>query len=173
MDDLETFNATSLSEKEDFYSHLNIEDITDAEYAHAKRVCKDFELKNLGEYHDLYVQSDTLLFADVFEDFRNMCLKIYKLDPAKFLLTPGLARQAALKKTKVKLDLLTDVSMSLMVKKCIRGGICHSIYRYAKANNKSMKNYDKNKESSYIKYWNVNNLCGWAISKKLPVNNFE
>ena len=96
MDDLETFNATSLSEKEDFNSHLNIEDITDAEYAHAKRVCKDFELKNLGEYHGLYVQNDTLLFADVFENFRNMCLKIYKLDPAKFLLTPRLARQAAL-----------------------------------------------------------------------------
>ena len=149
MDDWEKFNETLL-EKEDFYSHLNMEDITDADYAHSKRVCKDFEIKNLGEYHDLYVQSNTLLLADVFENFRNMCLEIYELDPAKFLSAPGLAWQAALKKTKVKLDLLTDIDMLLMVEKGIRGGICHSIYRYAKANNKYMKNYDKNKKSSYL-----------------------
>ena len=75
-----------------------MEDITDVDHALAKRVCKDFEIKNIGEYHDLYVQSDTLLLADVFENFRNMCLEIYELDPAKFLLAPGLAWQAALKK---------------------------------------------------------------------------
>ena len=91
-----------------------MEDITDADYVHAKRVCKDFEIKNLGEYHDLHVQSDTLLLADVFENFRNMCINIYKLDPAKFLSTPGLAWQAALKKTKVKLDLLADIDMLLI-----------------------------------------------------------
>ena len=91
MDDLEKFNETSLPEKEDFYSHLNMKDITDADYAHTKRVCKDFEIKNLGEYHDLYVQSDTLLLADVFENFRNMRLETYELDPAKFLSAPGLA----------------------------------------------------------------------------------
>ena len=78
MDDWEKFKETSLPEKEDFYSHLNMEDITDADYTHAKRVCIDFEIKNIGEYHDLYVQSDTLLLADVFENFRNMCIKIYK-----------------------------------------------------------------------------------------------
>ena len=94
-----------------------MEDITDAEYAHGKRVCKDFEIKNLGEYHDLFVQSDTLLLADVFENFRSMCIEIYKLHPAKFLSAPGLAWQAALKKTKVKLDLLTDIDMLLMVEK--------------------------------------------------------
>ena len=98
IDDWEKFNKTSLPEKEDCYSHLNMKDITDADYAHAKRVCKDFEIKNLGKYHDLYVQSDTLLLANVFENFRNMCLEIYELDPAKFLLAPGLAWQAALKK---------------------------------------------------------------------------
>ena len=83
MEYCKKLNETSLPEKEDFYSHLNMEDITDADYAHAKRVCKDFEIKHLGEYHDLYVQSDTLLLADVFENFRNMCLDMYKLDPAK------------------------------------------------------------------------------------------
>ena len=98
-------NETSLSEKEDFYSHLNMDDITDADYAHTKRVCKNFEIKNLGEYYDLHVHSDTLLLVDVFEDFRNMCLKIYELDPAKYLSAPRLAWQAALKKTQVKLDL--------------------------------------------------------------------
>ena len=100
-----------------------MEDITDADYAHEKRVCKDFEIKNLGEYHDLYVQSNSLLLADVFEDFRNICLKIYELDPAKFLSVPGLAWQAAFKTIKIKFDLLTDIDMLLMVGKGIRGGI--------------------------------------------------
>ena len=85
MDDWEKINETSLPEKEDFYSNLNMEDITDADYTQARRFCKDFEIKNLGEYHDLYVQGDTLLLADVFETFRNLCLKIYELDPAKSL----------------------------------------------------------------------------------------
>ena len=114
-----------------------------------------------------------MLLTDIFKNFKKICLKIYHLDPVKFPSAPGLAWQAALKKTKVKLDLLTDIDMLLMVEKGIRGGICHSIYRYAKANNKYMKDYDKNKESSYLQYWDVNNLYGWAMSQKLPVNNFE
>ena len=89
MDDWEKFNETLLPEKEDFYSHLNMEDITDADYVHAKRVSKDFEIKDLGEHHDLYVQGLTLLLADVFENFKNMCLKIYELDPARFFSDPG------------------------------------------------------------------------------------
>ena len=111
------------------------------------------------------------MLADVFENFRNMCIKIYELDPTKLPSAPGLTWQAALKRTKVKLDLLTDTNMSLMVEKCIRGGICHFIYQYI--NNKYKKDYDKNKESSYLQYWDVNNLNGWAMSQKLPVNNFE
>ena len=99
MDDCQKFNEASLPEKEDFYSHLNMEDITKADYAHAKRVFKDFEIKNLREYHDLYVQSDTLLLADVIENLRNICLEIYELDPENFLSAAGLAWQAALKKT--------------------------------------------------------------------------
>ena len=121
----------------------------------------------------MYVQSDTLLLADVFENFRDMCLKIYELDPAKFLSAPGLAWQAAFKKTKVKLDLSTDIDMLLMVERGIRGRIYHFIYRYAKANNKYMKDYDKNKESPYIQYCGVTNLHGWAMSQKLHVNNFK
>ena len=105
-----------------------MEDITDTDYAQAKRVSQSFEIKLLGEYHELYVRSDTLLLVDIFENFIDMCLKIYELDPAKFLSAPGLAWQAALKKIKVKLVLLTDIDMLLMVEKGIRGRICHSIY---------------------------------------------
>ena len=102
-----------------------------------------------------------------------MCLKIYGLDPAKFLSTPGLAWQEALKKTKVKLGLSTDIVILLMVENGIGGGICHSIYRNAKANKRYMEDYGKNKKPSYLQYRNVNNLYGYAISPKLPVNNFE
>ena len=102
----EKFIETSLPETEDFYSHLKMEDITHADYANAKRVYKDSEIKKLGEYYDLYVESDTLLLSDVFENFRNMCLEIYELDPAKFLSAPVLVWQASLKKTKAILDLL-------------------------------------------------------------------
>ena len=99
MDSWERFNETSLPNKEDFYSNLNMEDITEVDHRHAKRVLKSFNNKNLGDYHDLHVQSDTLLLADIFENFRNMCIKVYELDPAHFLSGPGLAWQASLKKT--------------------------------------------------------------------------
>ena len=173
MDNWERFDETSLTDKESFYSSLNMENIDDIDYRHGNNVFKKFKLRNLGEYHDLYVQSDTLLLADVFENFRNMCIKVYEIDPAHFLSLPGLAWQACLKKTNVKLELLTDYDMLLMVEEGIRGGICHSILRYAKGNNKYMKNYDKHKESSYIQYLDGNNLYGRAMPQKLPVNGFK
>ena len=145
----------------------------DADYIHAKRVCKDFKIKHLDEYHNLFLKSNTLLLADIFENFRKMCLKIYHLDSVNFLPAPVLARQTALKKTEVKLELLTNIDIRLMVKKDILGGICHAIHRYANANNKYMKYYDKNKESSYLKYWGVNDLYGWAMLQKLLGNKFE
>ena len=173
IDNWERFNETSLPNKESFYSNLNMENIEDIDYRHGNNVFKIFKLKNLGEYHDLYVQSDTLLLADVFENFRNKCLEVYELDPAHFLSLPGLAWQVCLKKTNVKLELLTDYDMLLMVEEGIRGGICHSIHRYAKANNKYMKDYNKNIESSDFQYSDANNLYGWLMSQKLPVNNFK
>ena len=100
MDSWERFNETSLPDKKAFYSELNLEDITDKDYEHAQKVWEVFEIKNLGEYHDLYVQSNTLLLADVFENFRDKCIEIYGLDPAHFLSAPGLAWQACLKKQK-------------------------------------------------------------------------
>ena len=128
MKHYQKLNETRLPEKEEFYSNLNMEDVTDAIYMHVKRVCKDFEIKNLGEYHDLYLKSDTLLLADVFKNFRKMCLKIYHLDTARFLSAPGLAWPAAFKKTEVKLELLTDTDILFMVQKDVRGGICHVIH---------------------------------------------
>ena len=173
MDSWERFDETSLLDKEAFYSSLNMEDIPDVDFRHAQKVFKNFNDKYLGDYHDLYVQSDTLLLAVVFENFRNKYIEICELDPAHFLSAPGLAWQACLKKTEVKLELLTDVGMLLKVEKVVRGGICHSIHRYAKANNKYMKNYDKNKESLYIQYLDANNLYGRAVSQKLPVDGFK
>ena len=173
MDSLEKFNEISLPSKKYFYSNLNMENIDDIDYRHGNNVFKRFQLKNLGEDHDLYVQIDTLLLGDVFGNFRNTCLKVYELDPAHLLSLPGLAWKACLKKTDVELELLTDYHMLLMVEEGIRGGICHSIHRYAKANNKYMKSYDESKESSYIQYLDVNNLYGWAMSQKLPVNDFK
>ena len=173
IDNWKRFNETSLPSKESFYSNLNMENIEDIDYRHGNNVFKKFKLNNLGEYHDLYVQSDTLLLADVLENFRDICLKEYELDPAHFLSLPGLAWEACLKRTNVELELLTDYDMLLMVEEGIRGGICHSIQRNAKANNKYMKNYDDSKELSYIQYLNANNLYGWAMSQKLPVNDFK
>ena len=173
MDSWEKFSEISLPSKEDFYSNLNMEDISDIDCRHANNVFKVFKLENLGDYRDFYVQSHTLLLADVFNNFRDMCIKEYELDPAHFLSLPGLAWQACLKKTNIELELLTDYVMLLMVEEGIRGGKCHSIHRYAKANNKYMKNYNINEESSYIQYLDANNLYGWAMSKKLPVNRFK
>ena len=141
MDDWEKFHETTLPEKEVFYGHLNMEDITDVDYAHTKRVCKDFEIKKLGEYHDLYVQTNTLLLADVFENFRNMCINIYK----------HIYKYTNIYKyIQIYIDLSTDIDTLLMLEKGVRGGICPSICRYPKGNNKYMKNYDKNKESSCL-----------------------
>ena len=173
MDGWDKFNETSIPSKESFYSNLTMENITETDCIHANNVFKTFKLSNLGDYHDLYVQSDTLLLADVFENFRKACINTYELDPAHFISLPGLAWQACLKKTGVELELLTDYDMLLMIEEGIRCGICHAVHRYAKANNEYMKNYDKSKESSYIQYLDANNLYGAAMSEKLPINGFK
>ena len=134
IDEKENFNETSLTEKEEFYNNLNMENITDSDYMHVKRVCKDFEIKKLGEYHDLCL----------LENVRKMCFRIYHLDPVKFLSHLGLG-QTALKRTDVKLKKLTDIDMVSMVEKSIRRGIRHAVQKYAKVNNKYMKDYDKMK----------------------------
>ena len=120
MDSWERFNETSLPPKESFYSELNLEGISNKDYLHAQKVWDTFEIRNLGEYHDLYVQTDTLLLADVYEKFRDKCIEIYGLDPSHFLSAPGLAWQACLKRKNVNLELLIDINMLLMIEDGIR-----------------------------------------------------
>ena len=109
--------------KKAFYSERNKEGVTDEEYAHAQKVWKVFQIKNLGDYHDLYVQSDTLLLADVFGNFRDKCIEIYEPDPAHFFSVPRLAWQACLKNIGVELELLKDNDMLMMIENGIRGGM--------------------------------------------------
>ena len=165
IDSWERFDENAISDKEAFYIELYLEDIVDKDYKHVKKVWEVFEIKNLGDSHDFYVKCDTLLLANVFENFRNMCLNEYGLDPAHFLSVPGLAWPACLKKTKVELELLTDIYMLLMVEKGTEGGNCQAIHRHAKSNNKYMKNYNKDVISSYLTYLDANNLHGCNVSK--------
>ena len=152
---------------------MYLEDITDEDYMHAQKVFEELKLKNLGEHHDLHVQSNRLFLVGVFENFRNKCVIIYEPDAAHFLSATGLAWQTCLKNTGAELELLTNIDMLLMIEKRIWGGICHAIHRSAKENNKYMKNYDKNIESSYVMYLDAINLYGWWMSQKLPVNGFK
>ena len=128
-------------------STLNLEDISDDDYAHTINAWKTFNISNFGEYHDLYIKLDTALLADVFGNFRDKHIETDKLDPAYFLTTPGLSWEACLKKTGAKLELLTDENKFLTYEEGIRGVICNKVHSYAEANNKYTKNYDKNKES--------------------------
>ena len=109
---------------------------------HAQKVFEERKLKDLGEYHDLYLKSDVLLLADVFENFRKICLEIFEVDPPKFISALGLAWQAALKRTQVELGLLTDIDVLLIVEKGITRGICNAVHHYAQANKKYMEDYD-------------------------------
>ena len=173
MDSWKRFNETELPSKDKFYSTLNLEDISDDDYAYATNLWYTFNISNLGEYHDLYVKLDTALLADVFENFRDKHIDKDKLDPPYFLTTPGLSWVACLKKTGVKLEVLTDENVFLTFEEGIRVGIRNKVHSYAEANNKYMKNYDKNKESSFLIYVDANNMYGWTMTKKLPVDRLK
>ena len=170
---LDKLLETQLPPKEEFYSKLNDEDISDDDYQHAINVWNTFKCKSIRDYHDLYLKSDVLLLSDVFENFRKTCLKHYKLDPAHYYTSPGLAWDACLKETGQQLQLLHDYDILMMFERCIRGGITHISKRYAEANNKYMKNYNPNEESSYIQYLDANNLYGWAMTQQLPTHGFS
>ena len=149
------------------------EEISDEDYQHALNVWNTFNCQTLQDYHYLYLKTDVLLLADVFENFRITCLKYYKLDPCHYYTAPGLAWEACFKETKQELQLLTDYDMLMMFEKGIRGGISHISKRYAEANNKYMKDFDKTKPSTFIQYLDANNLYGWAMTQKLPTHGFK
>ena len=166
MDSREWFEETRLPPREAFYSKLYMEDISDKDYEYAQEVWNMMDKKTLGEYHDVYLKTEVLLLADIFENFREICLKHYKIDPAYFYTAPGLAWITALKITEIKLELLTDLNVFLMFEKGIRGSITQAVHRYAKANNKYMGDlFNLIEEISYLLYLDANNRYGWAMSE--------
>ena len=174
MDTEERFKETKLPPKKTFYSRLSGKGITKGDYKHALNVWNVFNMKTFLDYHELYNETDVLLLADVFENFRDLCLKIYSLDPAHYFTAPGLAWDACLKITKVVLELLSDPDMLLMFERCIRGGISMIPNRYGKANNKYMKRiFDINNLITFLMYLDANNLYGCAMSMKLPTHGFK
>ena len=173
MDSIEKLKDTKPPPKEAFYSKLTGKGINNYNYNHVLNVWKTFKMKSFKEYHEVYNISDVLLLADVFENFRDLCLKNYGLDPVYYYTAPGLAWDAMLKMTKINLELLSDVDKLLMIEKGIRGGISIISNRYGKANNKYMKDYNKKEASKYLMYVDANNLYGCAMSQKLPVHSFE
>ena len=173
MNSFERFSETCLPSQKAFYSKLMDEHVSDDDYKHAQNVWKTLGCKTIGDYHDSYLKSDVLLLADVFENFRKTCIEYYKLDPCHYFSSPGLAWDACLKMTCIKLDLITDIDMHLMVEKGLRGGISYIANRYSKANNKYITNYDKNEENKHIMYFDANNLYGWGMSQPLPTGNFK
>ena len=174
MDTEEKFNDTKLPPREVFYSKLSGKGISEKDYKHACNVWNTFKMKTFKDYHKLYNETDVLLLADVFENFRNLCLKIYRLDPVYYYTAPGLAWDACLKMTNINLELLSDPNMLLMFEKGIRGGISIISNRYGEANNKYMGNrFNKNKLSKYLMYLDANNLYGSAMFKKLPIHSFK
>ena len=173
VDSLEKLNNRNLPSKQEFYDNLNETHISDEDYERAKDVWKLFGCLSLGDYSDLYLKSDVLLLCDVFENFREICLDKYKLDPAQYYTAPGLSWDAMLKLTGVELELLTDIDMIHFFKRGIRGGISQCSERKHIANNKFLPNYDSNEPSSFITYVDATNLYGHSMSQFLPTGGFE
>ena len=168
------FNETQLPPVDVFYSNLNMSSISEEDYQLAQQVWKEFGIRDLGDYHDLYLRTDVILLANLYEAFRDTCLKHYKLDPAHFYTSPGLTWKACLKHTGIRLQLVTDPDMLLMFERGIRGGITQAVRKYASANNKYMGDrFDLKSESSYFQYLDANNLYSWAMSQPLPTGGFK
>ena len=173
MDSIEKLKDPTPPPQKAFYSKLTGKGINNYNYNHVLNVWKTWNMKTFKEYLELYNVTDVLLLADVFENFRDICLKNYGLDPVYYYTAPGLAWDAMLKMTKINLELLSDVDKLLMIEKGIRGGISIISNRYGKANNKYMKDFNKKELSKYLMYLDANNLYGAAMSEKLPVHSFK
>lgn len=171
--DMSRFEETSLPTKEQFYNRLHESHISDADYEHVAKVWEAFGCATLRDFHDVYLLSDILLLADVFEKFRNIAHETYKLEPLHYYSLPGFAWDAALKHTGVQIELIKDIDMFLMVKKAMRGGICVITHRKAEANHPGVPNYDPEKPESYLMYLDANSLYAWAMTQPLPINGFK
>ena len=173
MDSFDKFAETQLPPKEKFYNDLSKENISEEDYTFVKELWKVFKLKNLGELHDLYMETDTLLLADVFENYRGVIHKNYGLDPVHFYTAPALSWSAGLKFTKVKLEIPLDVNMHIFFDLGLRGGISMVAEHFARANNKYMEDFDSAIQQSFIQLVDANNLYGWAMSQMLPTGGFK
>ena len=173
MDDFSRFDETCLPPQEAFYSSLSDEGISEEDYKHAHEVWDTFDCRNIGDYHDLYLKTDVLLLADVFENFRQTALSTYGLYPAHHYTLPGYSWDCLLKCTNVSLELLTEPDMYLFVEKGLRGGISMVSHRHATANNQYMENYNNEEPTSFIQYLDANNLYGWAMSQPMPTGGFQ
>ena len=174
MSSWDRFEDTVFPPPEAFYSKLNMAGVSSEDYEHARSVWAEFGLRNLGEYHDLYLKTDVILLANVFEAFRGVRTQNYGLDPAYFYTAPGLAWKACLKKTRIRLELLLDPDMLLMFERGIGGGITQSVHRWARANNSYMgSKFNPNEKVNYLQYLDANNLYGRAMSQPLPTGVFK
>ena len=171
--DFSVFEDRQLPPPSAFYNNLTDEPISEADYKHAQTVWEKFNIQDLGEYHDLYVKTDVLLLADVFENFRKLCREFYDLDPTHCFTAPGLSWQACLKMTSVELELFTDIDMLLFIEQGVKGGVSMISHRYAKSNIPNTAGYDSSQSSQFIMYWDANNLYGWAMSQPLPYKEFK
>jgi hypothetical protein len=173
IDNYERLYETKLPNIEDFYSYLNNKECKLVDYNKAVNIWSKFQCSNLLDYHNLYLKTDVLLLADIWENFREVCYKNYNLDCEYYYTAPSLSFDSMLKYTKIELELLTCSKMFKFVESGIRGGISQISKRYAEANNKYMEKYDENKEESYILYLDANNLYGYAMCQHLPTHNFK
>ena len=161
--------------KDAFFSSLKGKGISERDYLRAVNVnvWNVFGVRNLGEYHDLYLKTDVLLLCDVFEKFIDVCLEYYGLDPCHYLSSPRLTWDAMLKMIGVELELIDDIDVHLFIEKGMRGGISYIAERYCRANNRYVKGYDEGSDISFIMYFDANNLYGWAMAQYLPYGGFE
>jgi len=173
LDSWEKLNERNLPSIEKFYSNIKGKHISKTEYEHACMVWEVFGIENLQQYAELYLKTDVLLLTDIFENFRSVCMKNYKLDPVHYYTAPGLSFDAMLKMTGVELELLTDIDQLMYVESAIRGGISQVSNRYGRANNKFLSDYNDQEESSFLIYLDVNNLYGKAMSQILPFGEFQ
>jgi hypothetical protein len=177
MTDFSVFEERQLPSRQQFHSQLYDSDISEEDYVHAQHVWTLFKACNMGDYHDIYLATDVLILADLFENFRSACQDAYDLDAAHYLTTASLSWDACLKMTRVKLDVISDPNMHLFFEAGIRGGLSQISHRFAKANNtKAALNetdIDLSKPSTFIVYLDMNNLYGTAMIKPLPYQKLK
>ena len=162
MDSFKKFKENKLPDIECFFSSLKVCGVSGGEYQRVFNVCKRFEIKNLGEYHDLYLKTDVLLLCDVFEKFIGLCLKDYGLDPCQYFSSPGLSWDAMLKMTGIRPEKINNIDVHLFLEKGMRGGVSYI-----------SKKYSKSSDDKAIMYWDANNLYGWAMIQDLPDSSFK